>query len=40
VVVTIFCDSGERYMDSQFWEDMVNYFEKYWKTHDRLSALP
>lgn len=39
VVVTVFCDSGERYMNSRFWEEMVNYFEKYWQTHDRLSAV-
>lgn len=38
VVVTVFCDSGERYMNSRFWEEMVNYFEKYWKTHDQLKS--
>ncbi len=37
VVVTVFCDAGERYMNSRFWEEMVNYFEKYWKTHDQLK---
>lgn len=40
VVVTIFCDSGERYMDSRFWDEMISYFEKYWQTHDRLNAVP
>lgn len=35
VVVTVFCDGGERYMDSRFWEEMVSYFEKYWRTHRR-----
>ncbi|MCG3203542.1 MAG: Cysteine synthase B [Elusimicrobia bacterium] len=38
VVVTVLCDAGERYMNSQFWEEMVNYFEKYWKTHDQLKS--
>lgn len=37
VVVTVFADGGERYMNSRFWEEMVNYFEKYWKTHDPLD---
>lgn len=37
VVVTVLCDAGERYMGSRFWEEMVNYFEKYWKTHDPLD---
>lgn len=39
VVVTVLCDGGERYMDSRFWEEMVNYFEKYWKTHDPMKPL-
>ena len=30
-LVTIFCDGGERYMASRFWEEMVNYFEQYRK---------
>jgi cysteine synthase B len=38
LAVTVFCDSGERYMDSRFWEEMVNYFEKYWRTHDQHVA--
>jgi len=38
VVVTVFCDGGERYMNSRFWEEMVNYFEKYWRTHDQLRS--
>ena len=38
LVVTVFCDGGERYMNSRFWEEMVNYFEKYWRTHDQLRA--
>jgi S-sulfo-L-cysteine synthase (O-acetyl-L-serine-dependent) len=38
VVVTVFCDGGERYMNSRFWEEMVNYFEKYWRTHDQLKS--
>ena len=38
VVVTILCDGGERYLDSQFWEEMINYFEKYWQTHDPLES--
>jgi cysteine synthase B len=37
VVVTVFADGGERYMNSRFWEEMVNYFEQYWKTHDPLD---
>ena len=37
VVVTVFCDAGERYMGSRFWEEMVSYFQKYWQTHDRLE---
>ena len=37
VVVTVFCDAGERYMNSRFWEEMINYFEKYWRTHDPLE---
>jgi cysteine synthase B len=37
MVVTVFPDSGERYMNSRFWEEMVSYFEKYWKTHDQLE---
>lgn len=37
VVVTVFPDGGERYMDSRFWEEMINYFEKYWRTHDPLQ---
>jgi S-sulfo-L-cysteine synthase (O-acetyl-L-serine-dependent) len=37
-VVTVFCDGGERYMDTTFWQEMVNYFEKYWRTHDQLKA--
>lgn len=39
VVVTVLCDSGERYMNSRFWEEMVSYFEKYWKTHDPLDPV-
>ncbi len=38
LVVTVFCDGGERYMNSRFWEEMVNYFEKYWRTHDQLRS--
>jgi len=38
VVVTVLCDGGERYMNSRFWEEMVNYFEKYWRTHDQLLS--
>lgn len=38
VVVTVLCDGGERYMNSRFWEEMVNYFEKYWQTHDQLKS--
>ena len=38
VVVTVLCDGGERYMNSRFWEEMVNYFEKYWQTHDPLQS--
>ena len=38
VVVTVFADSGERYMNSRFWEEMVNYFEKYWRTYDQLKS--
>ncbi|MFN0118729.1 MAG: PLP-dependent cysteine synthase family protein [Elusimicrobiota bacterium] len=37
VVVCVLCDGGERYMNSRFWEEMVNYFEKYWRTHDQLE---
>jgi cysteine synthase len=40
VVVTIFCDGGERYMDSRFWQEMISYFEKYWQTHDPLDQVP
>jgi cysteine synthase B len=38
VVVVIFPDGGERYMESRFWEEMVAYFEKYWETHDQLTG--
>lgn len=38
VVVTVFCDGGERYMNSRFWEEMINYFEKYWQSHDPLEG--
>jgi cysteine synthase B len=38
VVVTIIADSGERYINSRFWEEMINYFEQYWRTHDPLKA--
>jgi cysteine synthase B len=38
VVVTVICDSGERYINSRFWEEMINYFEQYWRTHDPLKA--
>ncbi len=37
-VVTVFADGGERYMNTRFWEEMVNYFEKYWQTHDQLKS--
>jgi cysteine synthase B len=37
-VVTVLCDGGERYLNSRFWEEMVNYFEKYWGSHDALRA--
>jgi hypothetical protein len=38
VVVTVLCDGGERYINSRFWEEMINYFEKYWENHDPLKA--
>lgn len=37
-VVTVLCDGGERYLNSRFWDEMVNYFEKYWSSHDQLRA--
>jgi cysteine synthase B len=37
VVVCVLPDAGERYMNSRFWEEMVSYFEKYWKNHDQLE---
>lgn len=40
VVVTILCDGGERYMSSQFWEEMINSFEKFWKTHEPSNVPP
>ena len=30
-IVTVLCDGGERYMQSRFWEEMVEYFEQYKK---------
>ncbi len=38
LVVTVLPDAGERYMNSRFWDEMVTYFEKYWKTHDQLKS--
>ncbi len=38
VVVTVLCDGGERYINSRFWEEMINYFEKYWEDRDPLRA--
>jgi cysteine synthase B len=33
LVVTIFPDSGDRYLRSRFWEEVLSYFEEYWKKH-------
>lgn len=32
-VVTVFPDAGDRYLRSRFWDEVLNYFENYWKTH-------
>ena len=33
LVVTIFPDAGDRYLRSRFWEEVLSYFEEYWKKH-------
>lgn len=35
VVVTVFPDSGDRYLHTRFWDDVLHYFDKYWSEHDR-----
>lgn len=33
LVVTVFPDAGDRYLRSRFWEEVLSYFERYWKSH-------
>jgi S-sulfo-L-cysteine synthase (O-acetyl-L-serine-dependent) len=35
LVVTVFCDAGERYLRTRFWDEVLAYFDKYWKDHER-----
>lgn len=35
VVVAIFCDAGERYLRTRFWEEVLDYFQQYWKEHEQ-----
>jgi len=35
VIVTIFPDTGDRYLRTRFWDDIVAHFENYWRNHDR-----
>lgn len=35
LVVTVFCDAGERYLRTRFWEEVLDYFDKYWRDHER-----
>ncbi len=31
VIVTLFPDSGERYLQTQFWDEVLKYWEEHWK---------
>jgi len=35
VVVTVFPDAGERYLRTRFWEEVMEYFQEYWRDHER-----
>lgn len=34
LVVTVFPDSGERYLSTQFWDEVLNYWEQHWKSFE------
>jgi len=34
LVVTVFPDAGDRYLRARFWDEVLSYFEQYWKTHE------
>jgi cysteine synthase B len=34
VVVTVFPDGGERYLRTRFWDEVISYFDQYWKKHN------
>jgi len=40
MIVTVFPDSGERYLGTQFWDEVLKYWEAHWKVSASLNALP
>lgn len=35
MIVTIFCDAGERYLSTQFWDELIRYWEQHWKSFEK-----
>lgn len=31
LIVTVFCDGGDRYLRTQFWDEVLKYWEEHWK---------
>ena len=35
LIVTVFPDSGERYLGTQFWDEVLKYWEQHWKSFEK-----
>ena len=35
LIVTVFPDAGERYLSTQFWDELIKYWEQHWKSFEK-----